>query len=59
MTRFFRASVLALTCAAMPAFAHHGISNWDLNKDVTLNGTLKRIELINSAGMQAFACTSR
>jgi hypothetical protein len=33
--------------ATMPAIAHHGISNWDLNKDLTLTGTLTRIELIN------------
>lgn len=39
---------LALALAAMaPAWSHHGISNWDLNKDLTLTGTLTRVELIN------------
>ncbi|MEO8307717.1 MAG: DUF6152 family protein [Pseudomonadota bacterium] len=30
-----------------PAVAHHGISNWDLNKDLSITGTLVRIDLIN------------
>ena len=30
-----------------PALAHHGISNWDLNKDLSITGTLVRIDLIN------------
>ncbi|MEP7313891.1 MAG: DUF6152 family protein [Pseudomonadota bacterium] len=47
MTKFHRTAAWALMWATLPALAHHGISNWDLNKDVTLNGTLKRIELIN------------
>ncbi|MDR2215266.1 MAG: hypothetical protein LBE59_05420 [Nevskiaceae bacterium] len=29
------------------ALAHHGISNWDLNKDVTVTGKLTKMELIN------------
>jgi Family of unknown function (DUF6152) len=29
------------------AAAHHGISNWDLNKDLSITGSLKRMELIN------------
>jgi hypothetical protein len=37
-----------LLCAAAPgAHAHHGISNWDLNKDITLSGRLTKIDLIN------------
>ena len=32
---------------AGPVLAHHGISNWDLNKDVSITGTLRRMELIN------------
>ena len=42
-------SVLVMAVAICPpaALAHHGISNWDLNKDITLSGTLTRIELIN------------
>ena len=34
------------SCTA-PVIAHHGISNWDLNKDLSITGTLVRIELIN------------
>jgi hypothetical protein len=37
----------AMVLAAGPVLAHHGISNWDLNKDLTLTGTLTRIDLIN------------
>jgi hypothetical protein len=38
---------LWILAAALPAAAHHGISNWDLNKDVTVVGTLAKIDLIN------------
>jgi Family of unknown function (DUF6152) len=38
-------AVLAIAC--LPALAHHGISNWDLNSDVTVRGKLVRIDLIN------------
>lgn len=41
------ALVLAGLLAMAPAHAHHGISNWDLNRDLTLTGTLTRMELIN------------
>jgi Family of unknown function (DUF6152) len=43
-------SVLAavlLGAATFTAHSHHGISNWDLNKDVTLTGRLTQIDLIN------------
>lgn len=40
-------AVLLLGIAASGAQAHHGISNWDLNKDITLTGRITRIELIN------------
>jgi hypothetical protein len=46
MTRTLRAGLVALWLAA-PVAAHHGISNWDLNRDVTITGTLRKIELIN------------
>lgn len=36
-----------LAGAALTAQAHHGISNWDLNKDISITGRLTRIELIN------------
>ena len=38
----------ALLAAAAPlAVAHHGISNWDQNKDIKITGVLTKIELIN------------
>jgi len=40
-------AVLWLCASAGVVPAHHGISNWDLNKDITLTGALTRIELIN------------
>lgn len=41
------AALLLLCTMAAVAAAHHGISNWDLNRDITLTGTLTRIEFIN------------
>jgi hypothetical protein len=38
--------ILAAACVA-PAHSHHGISNWDLNKDVSLTGTISRLDFIN------------
>ena len=32
---------------AAGAHGHHGISNWDLNKDITLSGRLTAVELVN------------
>lgn len=40
-------SALLLGAVATVAWSHHGISNWDLNKDLTLTGKLTAIELIN------------
>jgi Family of unknown function (DUF6152) len=39
--------MVAIAGACAPAPAHHGISNWDLNKDLSITGTLVRIDLIN------------
>lgn len=40
--------IAILGCAGIgTALAHHGISNWDLNKDISITGTLVRIDLIN------------
>ena len=39
--------VIAAVLGMGPAAAHHGISNWDLNKDIAITGTLTKIELIN------------
>lgn len=38
--------VLLLSMAGTAA-AHHGISNWDLNRDVSITGTLAAIDLVN------------
>ena len=32
---------------AAPGLAHHGISNWDLNKDLTISGRITRFEFIS------------
>jgi hypothetical protein len=44
-----RTTLAALLLAAMTtaAWPHHGISNWDLNTDISLSGKLTQIELIN------------
>jgi hypothetical protein len=38
---------LLLCMEATGAAAHHGISNWDLNRDITITGTLTRVDFIN------------
>jgi hypothetical protein len=43
--RFAAAGIAWLFAAQV--LAHHGISNWDLNKDLSITGTLVRIDLIN------------
>jgi Family of unknown function (DUF6152) len=46
--QFARAGVLAgLTFVAPAAFAHHGIANFDLNKDVAISGTVKKLAFVN------------
>lgn len=44
---WFASAAFAVLLAAPPAGAHHGISNWDLNKDLSITGTLAKIDLIN------------
>ena len=39
--------LLLATGVALPGLAHHGISNWDLNKDLALTGTITRIDFIS------------
>lgn len=41
------AAAFLLAGLAGQVLAHHGISNWDLNKDLSITGTLKKMELIN------------
>lgn len=38
---------LLMLAVALPLAAHHGISNWDLNTDVSVIGRISRIEFIN------------
>jgi hypothetical protein len=47
MFRDSRTLLLVALLLVVPAHAHHGISNWDLNKDITVTGTLTRIEFIS------------
>lgn len=47
MRKFRCLPVLAMLLPAAQALAHHGISNWDLNKDVTLTGHITRLEFLN------------
>ncbi|HVY66396.1 MAG TPA: DUF6152 family protein [Gammaproteobacteria bacterium] len=43
-----RAAAAGVLMAGLPvAFAHHGIANFDLNKDVSINGTVKRLAFVN------------
>jgi hypothetical protein len=39
--------LLVACCVAWPGLAHHGISNWDLNKDLTITGKITRFDFIS------------
>jgi hypothetical protein len=39
--------MLAVMLVSTPISAHHGISNWDLNKDLTLTGRVTSLEFVN------------
>jgi hypothetical protein len=41
------AAVLVMLVSAAPAWGHHGVANFDLNKEITISGTVTRISLIN------------
>jgi hypothetical protein len=41
------ATVFLLLGLAAPAVAHHGAGNFELNKSITFNATLTRVELVN------------
>jgi hypothetical protein len=47
MSRLHVAFLCAGTVAAANAFAHHGIANFDLNKDVAISGTVSRLAFVN------------
>jgi hypothetical protein len=40
-------SLVAASVGAANAFAHHGIANFDLNKDVAINGTVSKLAFVN------------
>jgi hypothetical protein len=40
-------AALVLACGVGAATAHHGISNWDLNSDVTVSGRITKLEFVN------------
>jgi hypothetical protein len=40
-------SLLVAVAGAANAFAHHGIANFDLNKDVAISGTVSRLAFVN------------
>jgi hypothetical protein len=42
-----RALTLSALLACTQAHAHHGISNWDLNKDITLTGRITGLDFLN------------
>ncbi|MEY4761943.1 MAG: hypothetical protein RLZZ200_1799 [Pseudomonadota bacterium] len=43
-----RRVIIGLSVLSAPlAVAHHGVSNWDLNRDITLVGSLSGVELVN------------
>jgi hypothetical protein len=40
-------SIVLSNVAAAGAFAHHGIANFDLNKDVSISGTVSKLAFVN------------
>ena len=40
-------SLLAASVCAANAFAHHGIANFDFNKDIAITGTVAKLEFVN------------
>ncbi|HEY0961442.1 MAG TPA: DUF6152 family protein [Pseudomonadales bacterium] len=42
-----RLATLALALTAAPASAHHGLANFNLNIDITIEGTIRDVALIN------------
>jgi hypothetical protein len=47
MFRLRALAVVAGSLAAANAFAHHGIANFDLNKDVAIRGTVTKVAFVN------------
>src|ERR1700692_936975 len=46
-TRTILVAGIAVSLAAVPAFAHHSFAMFDATKSVTLNGTVKSLEWTN------------
>jgi uncharacterized protein DUF6152 len=38
---------MAIVFAAQPALAHHSFANFDLNKEITVAGTIKEVQFTN------------
>jgi hypothetical protein len=47
MSRPYALALLAGCAVAANAFAHHGIANFDLNKDIAIRGTVARLAFVN------------
>jgi hypothetical protein len=47
MRRLCGVALIATLAVVLPATAHHGISNWDLNRDVTVKGKISKIDFLN------------
>jgi hypothetical protein len=39
--------VMAIVFVAQPAVAHHSFANFDLNKELTVAGTIKEVQFTN------------
>ena len=46
-SRIVPSLALAFSGAGTAAFAHHGIANFDLNKDIEINGTVAKLAFVN------------
>jgi hypothetical protein len=40
-------ALTAIVMVARPALAHHSFANFDLNRDITLVGTIKEVQFTN------------
>src|SRR5688572_17686796 len=47
MSRLHLVTLVICGAAAANAFAHHGIANFDLNKDIAISGTVSKLAFVN------------
>ena len=47
MSRFRYLPFIAGAAVAADAYAHHGIANFDLNKDIAIRGTVSKLAFVN------------